>query len=747
MPRSKGMKPPFGFEPDSGFDVFGLGGPRTPWWAEPAPIPAEPAFAAGAARGRSSLDAPESDAPAVVRLGRGADRFVAEAEVALVSAGRGRDHVVLEQGGGEVRLGRGHDTLEVSGGVDVVHGGRGRDTLIHDRALSDFDVSVAGRHVLLVDRLTGETTHVRSVETFVFAGETISLAELREDFAAKRTVPAIRVGADAQTVTVNDVDPTVSVVWNRVVQEAVVSTSAVDVGPTIASRAYAMMHTAMYDAWATFDATAMRVSLDAEGNDAALAAAARAAGLTGDAAKAAAMSHAAFAVLSALFPDMVATFEGVLRGRYGLDPNDGGLAAQIGRDAASDLLALRLGDGANQAGGYAGDYAPVNPNPLEIVDITRWTPESVPIDPEDAAPEQRFLTPHWMEVEGFALPRTADGATDFAAIRPEAPEPFFAPGHEGARLDMATGTIRLAAPAEVDGVAHAAGDTLAVSKALIGVVINPGFIAQAEQVVRISAALTDEQKIIAEFWEDGGGTPFPPGTFMSFGEFVSARDGHGLGDDAKMFLALGSAVMDAGVAAWEAKVEYDYVRPVRAIRDLGELGLIGEWGVDEITGEEGWVIEAFGGWDPATGAGRETLTILAENFVTYQRPGGDPSPPFSEYVSGHSAFSAAGAEVLRLFTGSDAFGGSVTFAPGSTLFDPTVPHAQTTLAWDTFTAAADEAGMSRLYGGIHFEDGDLNGRTLGRTVGAAAFDTAALFWNGEATDADRPFHVEDLDFA
>jgi hypothetical protein len=737
------MRPPFRFEPDTVFEGNGLGGPETPWWA--APVLSQPVSAAGAARGRGRFDATEEDAPVVVHLGRGADRHVAETEVDVVSAGRGSDHVVLEEGGGEVRLGRGHDTLEVSGDVESVHGGRGFDTLVHDRALSDFDVSAAGRHVLLVDRLTGETTDVRSVESFVFAGETVSLEDLRADFAAGQAIPTLQVGADAQTVTVNDVDPTVSVVWNRVVQEAVVSTEAAPVGPTVASRAYAMMHTAMYDAWATFDATAERVSFDAEGDDAALAAAA--AGLTGEAAKIAAMSHAAFAVLSALFPDMTETFETVMRERYGLDPAEDGLAAEIGRDAASDLLALRLADGSNQAGGYAGDYAPVNPNPLEVVDIARWTPESVPIDPEDASPEQSFLTPQWMAVEGFALPETADGATDFDAIRPVAPEPFFAAGFEGSVLDMAAGAITLSAAAEIEGVAYAAGETVAVSKALIGTVINPGFIAQAEQVVEISAGLTDEEKIIAEFWEDGGGTPFPPGTFMSFGEFVSARDGHSLEDDAKLFMALGSAVFDAGIAAWEAKVEYDYVRPVRAIRDLGELGLIGEWGVDEITGEEGWVIEAFGGWDPETGEGRGTSTILAENFVTYQRPGGDPSPPFAEYVSGHSSFSAAGAEVLRLFTGSDAFGGSVTFAPGSTLFDHAVPYEETTLAWDTFTEAADEAGISRLYGGIHFEDGDLNGRTLGRTVGEAAFETAALFWNGEATDADRPFFGDDLLFA
>ena len=317
--------------------------------------------------------------------------------------------------------------------------------------------------------------------------------------------------------------------------------------------------------------------------------------------------------------------------------------------------------------------------------------------------------------------------------------------HAGASLDLNTRQILLDAAVTVDGVNYSAGDTIDVSKALIGSVINAEFIAQAEEVVSFSAALTDEQKIIAEFWEDGGGTAFPPGTFMAFAQFVSARDDHSLDQDAKMFLAMSNAVMDAGISTWQSKVEYDYARPVRVIRDLGELGLIGEEGVDENTGETGWVIDAFGGFN-ADGSGRGTQTILAENFITFQRPGADPSPPFAEYTSGHSAFSAAGAEVLRLFTGSDQFGGSVTFAPDTIQFEDGVPENEVTLDWETFTDAADEAGISRLFGGIHFNDGDMNGRSLGRDVGAAAYEKAQEFVEGTALDEDRPFFGDEFVF-
>ncbi|MDY7024207.1 MAG: calcium-binding protein, partial [Cyanobacteriota bacterium] len=124
-------------------------------------------------------------------------------------------------------------------------------------------------------------------------------------------------------------------------------------------------------------------------------------------------------------------------------------------------------------------------------------------------------------------------------------------------------------------------------------------------------------------------------------------------------------------------------------------------------------------------------TILATEFLTYQTPGDHPSPPFAEYVSGHSTFSASAATVLELVTGSDNFGASVTFEAGESRFEPgTTPQEQVTLDWETFSEAADEGGISRLYGGIHFEDGDINGRTLGQGVGVEVFEQAQFYIEG-----------------
>ena len=112
------------------------------------------------------------------------------------------------------------------------------------------------------------------------------------------------------------------------------------------------------------------------------------------------------------------------------------------------------------------------------------------------------------------------------------------------------------------------------------------------------------------------------------------------------------------------------------------------------------------------------------------------TPPFPEFFSGHSVFSAAAAEVLKSFTGSDVFGYQVTIAKGASTGEPgLVPAADLTLSFPTFSDAANAAGMSRRWGGIHFEAGDLTGRALGRVVGAMVWAKAKTYIDGTAYDS------------
>lgn len=514
----------------------------------------------------------------------------------------------------------------------------------------------------------------------------------------------LTLDSDTQLVTVNDPSPTISVQWDHAVQQAVINTA---LGPTIASRAYSILHTAMYDAWAAYENIPVSTRLGDELQ--------RPESENTQANKIQAMSYAAYRVLVDLFPTEEAIFN-ELMAELGLDQNntttDTTTPAGIGNVSAAALLELRHNDGSNQLGedpnsngtAYSdiSGYEPVN-NPSNPEFIELWTPELIPINSQPGEEDriQNFLTPHWGDVIPFSL----ESGHEF---RPENPEPFLLVDGE---VNLQAATITLA---EDDSVVN-------ISQEIIGTIINPEFIAQAEEVVEISANLTDEQKLIAEFWEDPGGTSFPPGTWMTFGEFVSARDNHTLDEDVQMFFALSNAVFDAGIATWEAKRFYNYTRPIRLIRELGQLGLIGEFNPSL----GGYAIEAW------AGPGQGTETILATDFLTYQTPGGDPSPPFAEYVSGHSTFSAASAEVLKLFTGSDEFGASVTFEPRESRFEPGVTPQQTvTLDWETFSEAGDEGGVSRLYGGIHFEDGDLNGKILGQEVGLSVFEQAQFYLTG-----------------
>jgi hypothetical protein len=215
-----------------------------------------------------------------------------------------------------------------------------------------------------------------------------------------------------------------------------------------------------------------------------------------------------------------------------------------------------------------------------------------------------------------------------------------------------------------------------------------------------TADLDDPSKIKAEYWADGPRSEFPPGHWAVFAQALSRQRRHSLDDDVKLFFTLGNALMDASIAAWAWKYKYDYARPITGIREHYRGRQVTSWP------------------GPYQGYG----LVQGERWIPYQELN-VVTPPFPECVSGHSTFSAAGARVLATFTGSDAFGASVTVTAGASRIEPRTPtHPGTpardmTLSWPTLSAAADEAGWSRRYGGIHFESGDLHGQELGRQIG------------------------------
>jgi len=233
---------------------------------------------------------------------------------------------------------------------------------------------------------------------------------------------------------------------------------------------------------------------------------------------------------------------------------------------------------------------------------------------------------------------------------------------------------------------------------------------QAEELVEISGGLTDRQKMISEYWSDGPRSEHSPGHWSLFAQWISMRDHHTLDDDVKMFFVLHNAILDAGIAAWDMKRAYDSVRPITAIPFLFAGKKLRAWG----------------------GSGKGTVEMDGSHWMPYQ-PASFPTPPFPDYVSGHSTYSSTAASILASWTGSDRFGYSVTLPKGSSKIEPGVtPVRPVTLTWATLTEAAEEAGLSRRYGGLHFERADLAGRQLGRLVASKAWAKAQTYFDGTA---------------
>ena len=189
-----------------------------------------------------------------------------------------------------------------------------------------------------------------------------------------------------------------------------------------------------------------------------------------------------------------------------------------------------------------------------------------------------------------------------------------------------------------------------------------------------STTRTADQTEIAQFWADGSGTFTPPGHWNQIAQNIVVTTDNSLLENARLFALLDIGLADAGIAAWDAKYTYNFWRPITAIQNA------------DTDGNADTIADAT--WTPL-------LT----------------TPPFPEYVSGHSTFSGAADAILSSLLGSD-----VAFSTNS-LGTPGVYRD-----FDSFTEAANEAGISRIYGGIHFNSANVEGLELGRNVGDFVLD-------------------------
>lgn len=386
--------------------------------------------------------------------------------------------------------------------------------------------------------------------------------------------------------------------------------------------------------------------------------------------KAVAMSHAAHAALVDQFPAAKAAFDAHLA-KLGLEAR-GGDAAALGRQAAEGMLAFCHHDGANQL----GDLGPAG---IPYADYSGYRPANPPLRVAEPTPLAAIPFPGRWQAVSFS---DAGGVAR-------------TPGFLAACWDRVTPFALSAASQFRPGPPAAPG--------------SPEFESQARRIVELQLAMGEREKVSVEYWADGPSSELPPGHWCLLAQYVSARDRHDDDRDVRMYFVLANALADAAIAAWDAKRAYDAERPITAIRYL----------------LNGTTMSGYGPEGPAGGL----RTIAGEAWMPYQPPH-FPTPPFPEHVSGHSTFSAAAAEVLARFTGSDAFGASYTKPARSMLLEPHLPASDLRLHWPTFSAAAEEAGASRIHGGIHFEAANTAGLALGRAVGGLVFEKARALWEG-----------------
>lgn len=229
---------------------------------------------------------------------------------------------------------------------------------------------------------------------------------------------------------------------------------------------------------------------------------------------------------------------------------------------------------------------------------------------------------------------------------------------------------------------------------------------EIEQVVAMQANLTNTQKALVEFMRDGPKSVQQAGHWFVFSQHVSVRDQHTLDQDVKMYFLVEAAAMDAFIACWESKMYYDFARPYSLVHDYYQNKIIKLW--------------KGPGKGFTKGKGKEWRPYSPDTFLC---------PPFPSYVSGHSTVSAACAESLRLFTGSDQFGDEVKRVPGL-LTEPDNIGDTVTLKFPTFTQTAEMAGISRVLGGYHIQSDNIEGLKLGRKVAGMAWKKYQQHING-----------------
>ena len=539
--------------------------------------------------------------------------------------------------------------------------------------------------------------------------------------------------------------------------------------PTVVSRQLWYVSAGMYESWAVYDEeatgyfTGHRLTAGADDRT--------------PANRAETLSHATYALLTRYYAPLAALAEGTpgraaydafaakmrLHGYLDIDNNPVSSDAQaLGTEIAEIVLDYAATDGSNEANNYTdtSGFQYLNPSLVVLEDGTQnvtypdiWQTLILP-----SGAEQRFLTPHWGRVEGFALP-------PFSLVAPRidpGPPPFLETDAEEF-INQFLEVVHFSAA--LDPIAGPGVDTMNASPAARGnnsLGANDGSGYEMNPITRAPYADVivpkgDWLRAIAEYWADGPHSETPPGHWGRLAIDVSRGAGivteHAankakaadLEYDVKLFFVLNAALHDAAIATWDLKEFYNFTRPISAIRYLAEAGMfpVEEGAVetiqegDPLAGAEGEHVgetKIFAWLGPDAGCGwmraLEWLPYQAAGFVT---------PAFPGYTSGHSCFSRAAADTLTRYTEDPFFPGGLAVATVNTLNFEAGPTVPVPLQWAKYYDASDEAGISRLCGGIHISADDFNGRRVGADVAERVFEKATDYFEGRGVAVAKHF--------
>ena len=377
-----------------------------------------------------------------------------------------------------------------------------------------------------------------------------------------------------------------------------------------------------------------------------------------------AIFYASYQVLSNLFPQHKETWKQLLMD-VGLDPDNKSetptTAIGIGNIAGKAVISNRINDGMNQQGNEGGciyncepyadylGYKPVN-TAYFLNDPSRWQPAFV-TSSNGLFNIQQFVTPQLGVTQAYSY---------------QVPEKFRSPEPQQSQIQ----------------------NYLKYKE-------------QADEVLAVSAGLTDRQKMAAELFDHKFNSVFAAVASMVEKQNIS------LVDSVILEFATNMASFDTAITIWNDKLHYDSVRPFSAIAHLYGDSPVTAWG----------------------GPGKGKVNDLpGKQWTSYMKAANHP-----EYPSATASFCAAHAQVIRAFFGSDDLGFSVTIPAGSSNVEPGLtPENDVVFTWENWTDLENECGLSRLWGGVHFRPSITAGMDIGHTIGDIAYDFVMEHVNGTA---------------